>query len=163
MKFKIAILLIVSSTIFVACYKTPTYPDIPAIEFDSYNVINPYQALAAGSMFLKFTDGDGDLGLTSTNDTINVNSIFIRTIKFNKEDTSNIPFIPKKGTSNAISGTIEVKLYGKTANSGGLIDESDILILQKPLDTLVFSIYIKDRTGHSSNVVTTPPLVIKSN
>jgi len=161
MNFKISILLFVSSITFVACFKTPEYPIAPTLEFDSYDVTNPYQSLTDGSMFLKFTDGDGDLGLTSNDDKVNVNSIFIKTVKYNKEDTSNIPYIPKKGTSDAISGNIEIKLY--QGSLGGLIDESDLLLLQKPFDTLVFNIYIKDRAGHVSNVVTTPALVVKTN
>lgn len=162
MNNRILILIVSAVSCFgmVSCYKTPEFPIEPTLEFDTINVSNPYQALTAGSMFLKFTDGDGDLGLLSTDDVVNVNSIFIKTVKYNKEDTSNIPFIPKRGTSDAISGTIEIKLGGTLS---GLIDEADLLLLQKPLDTLVFDIYIRDRAGHNSNVVTTPPLVIKTN
>lgn len=162
MNIRILILIVGAVSFFgmVSCYKTPDFPIEPTLEFDTINVSNPYQALTAGSMFLKFTDGDGDLGLLSTDDVVNVNSIFIKTVKYNKEDTSNIPYIPKRGTSDAISGTIEIKLGGTLS---GLIDEADLLLLQKPLDTLVFDIYIRDRAGHNSNVVTTPPLVIKTN
>ncbi len=162
MNNRILILILTAVSCFgmVSCYKTPQYPIEPTLTFDTINVANPYQALTAGSIFLKFTDGDCDLGLISTDNQVNINSSFIKTVKYNKEDTSNIPFIPKRGTSDAISGTIEIKLGGSL---GGIIDESDLLLLQKPLDTLVFDIYIRDRAGHNSNVVTTPPLIIKTN
>lgn len=162
MKIKIIIFAVITLTTIVSCYKTPEYPIEPTLKFDSYDVTNPYTALTNGSMYFTFTDGDGDLGKTSNSDTVNVNSIIIKTIKYNKIDTANIPYIPKKGTSDAISGKIEVKIYNDVLQ-GGFLDESDVLlVLQRPLDTLVFEVFIKDRAGHISNTVTTPPLIVKT-
>lgn len=162
MKLKLAIVFCVSLLGMISCYKTPEYPIEPVIKFDSYSFTNPYQALTDGSMYITFTDGDGDLGKTSNNDVVNINSIIIRNTKNNLIDTANIPYIPKKGTTDAISGKIEVKIYNSTLG-GGFIDEADLLLLQKPLDTLIYEVFIKDRAGHVSNTVTTPPLIVRSN
>ncbi|MFN8259748.1 MAG: hypothetical protein U0X41_02290 [Chitinophagales bacterium] len=162
MKIKLALPFGLTFLGIISCYKTPEYPIEPTLKFDSYSFVNPYEALTDASMYFTFTDGDGDLGKTSNNDTVNINSIIIRNIKNNLFDTANIPYIPKKGTTDAISGKIEVKIFNSVLK-GGFIDQSDVLLLQKPYDTLTYEVFIKDRAGHVSNIVTTPPLIVHSN
>jgi len=155
MKIKIAILLISIITLITSCYKTPEYPATPTIEFSNYsNVSEPYNTSSnpAGSMLLNFTDGDGDLGKL---DGIDSSSRIILANNFYAAfDTFIIPIIPKKGTTNAISGTLEVKfdfINGICLTPG----------VTQPTDTLIFNVYIEDRAGNKSNIITTPPLVIQ--
>ena len=138
-----------------SCYKPPTFPIEPAITFDGYDISGIYTPGSIGNILLGFTDGDGDLGKTSNDDTVNVKNVVIKNLKYPfLIDSLNLPLIPKKGTADAISGTIEIKLKS-------LIDESDCLILKKPTDTLSFEIRIIDRAGHISNTVTTSDVVVQ--
>lgn len=160
MKFKISILFLISVTAFVSCYKAPEYPMEPEIKFIAYSVTQPYIVADTGILRISFTDGDGDLGKLSNSDSGTLSKIFIKELKYNINKIPQvIPIIPQKGTTKAISGTIDIYLAG---NSGiGLFDGSSCLLYQHPLDTLQFEIYIQDRAGNKSNVVTTPFLVIK--
>jgi hypothetical protein len=143
-----------------SCYKTPEYPDEPHIEFENYTVQQPYTISDTGNLRVTFTDGDGDLGMLNNSDSGTASKIFIYNVKYSLASIPrNIPIIPQKGTTKAISGSIDIKLAG--AGGIGLLDESACLLIQHPVDTLVFSIYIQDRAGHKSNVITTTPLLVK--
>lgn len=144
----------------MSCYKTPTFPKEPRIEFNSFTVSQPYTITDTGNLRIQFTDGDGDLGMLNNADSSTLSKIYITNIKYNLAAIPrNIPIIPKKGTTDAISGTIDIKLAG--AGGVGLLDESACLLIQQPIDTLTFSIYIQDRAGNKSNVIITPPLLVK--
>ena len=159
MRIKLMILTI-SVCGISACYKTPTYPIEPHIEFQDYTVAQPYTITDTGNLRITFTDGDGDLGMLNNSDSGTLSKIYINNIKYALPSVPrNIPIIPQKGTTKAISGTIDIKLAG--SGGVGLLDESYCLLIQHPLDTLTFSIYIMDRAGHKSNVITTAPLVVR--
>jgi hypothetical protein len=157
MRLKVTILMI-SLLGIMSCYKTPTYPIIPHIDFAGYTVTQPYIIPDTGNLRITFTDGDGDLGMLNNSDSGTLSKVFIYNIKYSLTSPSNIPIIPQKGTTKAISGSIDIKLAGSLGV--GLFDESSCLLFQHPLDTLTFSIYIVDRAGNKSNVITTPPLVV---
>ena len=142
MKLKLTIIFAVSFLGITACFKTPEYPIEPVIKFVSYSTVQPYIIPDTGNIRISFTDGDGDLGKLRNNDSGSLSR----------------PIIPQKGTTKAISGTIDIKLAGSSGI--GLFDESSCLLYQHPYDTLIFEIYIKDRAGNKSNVITTPPLVV---
>lgn len=155
MNFRISILLIISTFLFASCFKTPTYPVAPTLEFSNYNnVTMPYNTSSSpiGSMILNFTDGDGDLGKLDNADASS--RIVLANNLYTKLDTFNIPIIPNKGTTNAISGTLEVKFDFLEGVCGALG-------VTQPTDTIIFNVYIEDRAGNKSNTITTPPLVIK--
>ena len=136
MKLKLTIIFAVSFLGITACFKTPEYPIEPVIKFVSYGTVQPYIIPDTGNIRITFTD-----------------------VKYSLDKTPQVlPIIPQKGTTKAISGTIDIKLAGSSGI--GLFDESSCLLYQHPYDTLIFEIYIKDRAGNKSNVITTPPLVV---
>lgn len=136
------------------CYKPPTYPVEPAITFEGFDISGTYTPGASGNILVGFTDGDGDLGKTSNGDTVNVKNVIIKNLKYPfLLDSLNLPLIPKKGTADAISGEIEIKLRS-------LIDEADCLLYTKPTDTFRYEIKILDRAGNESNTITTSDLVV---
>ncbi len=160
MKLKLAIIFTISILGIFSCYKTPEYPIEPVIAFDSYSVNQPYTIPDTGNLRITFTDGDGDLGKTSNGDSGTISKIYITNIKYSLAKIPQpIPIIPQKGTTKAISGTIDIKLAG--SSGVGLFDASSCLLFQHPLDTLTYEIYIMDRAGHKSNVLITPPLVVR--
>ncbi len=157
MNIKISIFILLCSIGILSCYKTPTYPVEPAIEFVSYNVNQPYIVGDTGIIRLSFTDGDGDIGNASSSST-DSNCFVYKSFVPGFLYPYVIPFIPKKGTTPGISGFIDLKL---SSPKGGLFDPTSCLVLKHPLDTVTFTIQIKDRAGHLSNTINTPPLVVQ--
>ncbi|MCB0507282.1 MAG: hypothetical protein R2739_07440 [Chitinophagales bacterium] len=161
MKIKNIILAVISITTFVACYKTPEYPIEPTVQFVSFDKPNDVYTLDAGeggNLVLSFTDGDGDLGKLNNEDSSST------VVYRNLRDTAFfgvreyvIPVIPKKGTTDAISGKIEIKLNDALFNSYATY----FILKGISVDTFTYQIYLKDRAGHSSNVITTPSIVVK--
>jgi hypothetical protein len=145
----------------MACYKTPEFPIEPTVKFERFDKPNEVYTLnigEGGNLVLSFTDGDGDLGKLNNADSTS----FV--VYRNLRDTAAfgnrnyvIPIIPKKGTTNAISGTIEIKL------NDGLFNSYETYFLAKgiSIDTFTYELYLTDRANHKSNVITTPPIVVK--
>lgn len=133
------------------CITPPEYDIVPEITFQTIDKTNAKAGEDSLIVSFTFTDGDGDLGVSDTQSTINAWLIDNRT---NFPYTYQIPFIPQKGTSNAISGTIHITV-------------SPLTISCRPdhpiRDTLSYSIYIRDRAEHKSNVITTPDIYLKCN
>ena len=112
-----------------------------------------------GNLVLSFTDGDGDLGKLNNQDSTSY--VVYRNLRdtafFNVDNIYIIPNIPKKGTTNAISGTLEIKMSEALFNSYDLY----FTLKGKSIDTFTYKIYITDRANHISNVITTEPIVVK--
>ena len=160
MKLKLVIVFIVSFFGILSCYKTPEYPIIPTLTFDKFDKLNDVFTIGdSGNLLLKFTDGDGDLGKLNNQDSSS--QIVYRnlrdTIFFSTDNIYIIPQIPKKGTTNAIDGTIAVKL------SSALFNSYEAYFISKgiTIDTFTYQMYITDRANHKSNVIITPSIVVK--
>jgi hypothetical protein len=133
------------------CKKAPTYPVIPALTWVNATP-NPVK-IGTDSLVLKFafTDGDGDLGEADT-------SIFVTDIRPNSINTPftytfNLPTIPSKGSYKQITGNISINMFSNNSCRPG----RDIR------DTVSYSIYVKDKAGHKSNTITTPPIIFLCN
>ena len=111
---------------------------------------------AKDSILLKFsfTDGDGDIGLTQTDTS---QDILIKDIRTGApffaplEYKYRMPYVTPDGVNKSISGDIEITIPNTYCRPG------------LPVDTLTYSIQIKDRAGHWSNTVQTPKLIVKAN
>jgi hypothetical protein len=144
---------------FATCIRPPNYPVEPQIAFSNMtkNVMRQgYGSEDSVYISLTFTDGDGDLGGTSGKDSLNV---FITDRRNNKpvEQTYRIPFVPEAGAKNGISGEIKFLMFTTCC----LSLEPCRPRPSKPIDTLVYEIYIKDRAGHKSNAVQTQPILLQ--
>jgi hypothetical protein len=160
MKLKLTVIITVFLLGFISCYKAPEYPIIPTLEFERFDKPNEVFTLGdAGNLVLRFTDGDGDLGKRNNQDSTSF--IIYRnqrdTTFFSTDNVYIIPTIPKKGTTNAIDGTIEIKLSEALFNSY----EAYFGFKGITVDTFTYKIYITDRANHQSNVITTPPIIVK--
>lgn len=138
----------------------PNYPVEPTISFESFDKPNDVFTLGdGGNLVLKFTDGDGDLGKLNNKDSSS--RLIYRNLRdttfFSVDNYYVIPIIPKKGTTDAISGTIEVKLSSALFNSY----EAYFITKGITVDTFTFKMYVTDRANHQSNVIITPPIVVK--
>ncbi len=151
---------------FNSCRKSDTFPDVPHIEFKELAKSTSVNGLdTAAKLTLFFTDGDGDIGLRSS-DTLppfNPGSEFYYNffLKYFKKQNGvfqellllfppnqRIPFIANESSNKAISGDIILNL-----EFAGLPADND---------TFRFEAYIVDRALHKSNVITSSELVLKT-
>ena len=158
-------LLLSGLTVFQFCVNPPNYPKEPVIEFKSISKTQMFQdidALPADSIVLTFTytDGDGDIGSMGADSS---SSLFFIDQRDNKTlvPAYRLPFIEPQGTGNGISGEISVRL-GQTCcifiGPGGIPQTCEDVPTAK--DTVIYSVYIRDRAGHESNRILTPPITL---
>lgn len=155
--FKIVSGILLGGLFIYSCTTPPDYPIIPHIEFQSISKTSLQQGFGGEDsvyVILSFTDGDGDLGSSPSDATLNLFT-FNRLIN-QVADSFRIPFVPIQGTKNGISGTIQVRLLTTCCKSLEPCKPSKT----HPLDTLIYDISIKDRAGHVSNIVSTPPILL---
>jgi hypothetical protein len=140
-----------------ACTKAPDFPVVPVIS----NLRTNKDVLLQGFsnqdtlwFFFDFTDGDGDLG---SEDSLNIFVIDDR--DNNVFESYRIPFLPIEGAKNGIEGSIRAR-----ANTTCCIFPDNTPpctpSLVYPRDTVLYSLYIVDRAGNKSNILTTNPISI---
>lgn len=151
MKNAIKLFIIVFTLIGLnACFNAPTYNSVPEIKFNrwqakSFPVQMADNSSDSLSLYFDFTDGEGDLGDTTTG----VTNIFIKDLKTNLIDKYSMDPVPQNGSVNDISGTIEVKL------GPNLLGRCLLPNISKPIDTTKYEVYIMDRAGNKSNTIIT--------
>lgn len=158
-----------AANIWVYCVKPPDYPDEPVITFVS---VSPGSILQRPffrqpdtvytDLVFSFTDGDGDLGFSDT-----TASMIIRDLRSPLlPKPYRLPEVSSLGAGNGISGEVTVRVPVSCC----IPDPVDGIPLPpcdtnsvsgQLLDTLVYSIQIKDRAGHWSNVIESAPIILK--
>lgn len=152
-----------------SCLKGPEYaiePKITNVSIDKQEIANFGESFIVS---IDFQDGDGDLG-NDTNDpeaedffdnifmidnrvNINLDSVFIR--------PSSIEMLTPPSGEQAIDGTIRVTIaeiccLNESGSPACFPDQARL-----ETNEVIYDVYIKDRAGHQSNVVQTPPLTIR--
>ncbi|OFX66916.1 MAG: hypothetical protein A2X12_01535 [Bacteroidetes bacterium GWE2_29_8] len=168
MKIGAKVFLFLISCLVVSCLKKDEYSNIPNIEYESFTKINNINGIDnRGILRIKFSDGDGDIGL-SDNDIIYPYdyNLFIKFLEKQKgvwvepkiangDDTtyfsfnSRIPIITPVGENKSVKGVIEDTVF--------------INNFLSPFDTICFEIYIKDRALNSSNTIRTTDIIVNKN
>ena len=172
---KSTILSIVFTTLFLfllftyGCKKEETYPIEPQIELISFDKIADASGIdQQGVIGLSFKDGDGDIGLTSTQNTGNYRfNLFVKYFEKKKGKYQEVIIT----TPNVITGKPDILTFngripdltpqGKIKSIKGEI--YDTLYINNPAstyDTIKYEIFIQDRALHKSNIVTTPDIII---
>lgn len=173
MRKTVVFLFIILIVAAISCKKYEEYPPEPRIEFMDFVVLRDAQGIdQRGVLRFSFTDGDGNIGLyddeslppfdynlfiryfEKKNGTFE--EVFLITSRYEDDSTlvydtatfnGRIPILMPAGKNKSISGEIE-----------------DTLFVNNPLsrfDTIMFELFIKDRDMNESNVIQTPPIVIK--
>jgi hypothetical protein len=154
--FKYLLLFVIASVIIYACVKKTTYPTTPEIE---YKAFYPFVGDSA-DLQIKFKDGDGDIGVSADDSTRTlwvtyyykdtVTQKFIGYYRPLFNDTLRTGYIIKSPNDSykgkPISGEISVRLQQ--------------LRHSKKIKNVKYVIYLFDKAGHKSNVVTTPELFV---
>ena len=157
MTFKFRILFCILTVTNWSCLKAPDYPIEPVINFISLSkdVVKQSQFnLDSTYITFGFTDGDGDLGdkdsviIFLTDQRIKTNPIVYK-----------IPLLAQNSGAKGISGEIKLRVYSECCiYPNG--ETPCFPSITYPTDTLVYSLYIKDRAGHKSNIIYTPPIIL---
>lgn len=160
MKAKYLLYSIVLTLLIIGCTKPPDYPNEPVIGFISFSKNTLLQGDRGDEdsllVVLSFTDGDGNLG--NSDSTLNVFFIDKRT-DFSEQEFR-IPFIPEQGASNGISGELSIAI-----GTSCCIDYVNFTSCQPSAtpDTLIYEVYIKDRSDNKSNVIEIAPIFLQCN
>ena len=148
-------------TTFTACMKKEVYPNEPIIKFQEFKRFNNDSAW----FIFTFTDGDGDIGLKTSDTTspFNIKGDYYYNFhlqyhekqngKFIQPDQSipfsyRIPYITPEAKNKALEGEVIVRIpfsYFDFSSSN---------------DTIKYSAFIYDRALHKSNVIETTEMVV---
>ncbi len=150
---------------FVSCKKVEEYPVEPQISFNSFYKIPSGTAIDNyGMILIDFTDGDGDVGLNSTNiqppfDTSSIyyynffidyyekqRGVFVKPILF-ETFNARIPVLNTSTENQPLKGTISIQVPINNFSS--------------TYDTIQFECRICDRALHISNAIKTPEIIVK--
>ena len=150
--------------LLLSCSREQTYPVVPYLEFKDFAVSSDY---SQGLFTVKFTDGDGDVGLDDTD----INPPFDTSNYYYDNYFINV-FVKKNGkydyftvlntqTQNydTILFKYRIARIAPVSSNGSLKGEIQTVIdisLMAPYlksDTVIFKAFLYDRALHKSNVV----------
>lgn len=169
MKIRFIFLFFIIATIS-ACVKAPSYPIEPHIEFKSVSSSYVYSGYVDTISF-SFTDGDGDIGVNS-----NVADSTCQICSIKQGDSSclhlqafNIFMIDSRDSclnyfaSANISSTSRFKGISGVIDVIRAVDAKYCFAVPDPscqLETVTFTIILRDLAGNFSNQTTTTPIVV---
>lgn len=161
------LIIIISASLFLnSCRKIEHLPDIPRIEFTSFQIFDTTDILGniakGGRLKFYFEDGDGDLGLNvpgiNSIDTTNLYFTLYRKkggsmVKAPDNDalrpsSYRIPYMERKGVNTILKGTISVTF---------------LYLFYDQTDTIQYEFYLKDRALNKSNVESTSEIIVSKN
>jgi hypothetical protein len=148
---------------FSACVKKPEFPIEPFLEYKgmSKNTMNQgFLNSDSLTIFLYFTDGDGDIGFEDTDTLQNLFIIDSRT--GNIAESIKIPRIESGGIGKGISADMELQIYTTCCLFPGNIPPCSV-VEAYPRDSLKYRIHLIDRAGNVSNAVETDYIYLNCN
>ncbi|MDB5283591.1 MAG: hypothetical protein JWO06_2666 [Bacteroidota bacterium] len=165
---KVFFLALISSFVLSSCIKSPTYSNIPAIKFVSVSS-DIVKAFGRDTIIFSFTDGDGDIGTyASSTDSGNLCGLKQGDSSSLHNTNFNVFLIDSRDTCMNVLASADVEPSGKYKGISGEVVVITGIYSKKcfappssncPFDTVVFSIILKDKAGHLSNIVQTTPIV----
>ncbi len=160
----------------IACRKLEEYPVEPVLTLQPFTLlVNTQTGISErGVLSVSYTDGDGDMGLEQSDTLFPYQpggdyyfNLLIRYFEMDHGQFKEIPLVSWNNTTqqyDTLSFNARMPLFlpkEKQQAIKGII--SDTLFLFNPLalsDTIQFKVKIIDRALHTSNEVTTPPIVL---
>jgi hypothetical protein len=154
------IALISIAMLQAACNKVPLYPDEPILTDGSFELLkNSIGQDTAVLIKFKFTDGDGDLGLTAA-DTIPPYDKNLFVAYFQKVD-GKFEKIVLPGTTDTLNFNSRIRDYNITGANAAQAEVSlNINISVVLADTILFEYYLRDKARNISNKLSTGPIAL---
>ena len=150
--------------IFFGCVKQENYPVEPKIEFLSFiTLFDTGEYAVKGILNISFTDGDGDIGLSSyqTSPPFDTGSPYYYNYVityFEKQQGVFVPLDLNPPFSYRIP-VLNWEFPGKPIK--GTITDTLELNPKPVFDTIRLEAFIYDRALHKSNVISTPEIILK--
>ncbi len=162
-------LLLITGSLFLflnSCKKIEHLPDIPRIEFTSFQIFDTTDILGninkGGRLKFYFEDGNGDLGLNVpgrySTDTTNLFFTLYRKSGGSmvpapandllRPSSYRIPYMERKGVNTILKGTISVTF---------------LYLFYNQSDTIQYEFFLKDRADNESNVESTSEIIVSRN
>jgi hypothetical protein len=154
------IALISLALLQAACNKVPLYPDEPILTDGSFELLkNSIGQDTAVLIKFKFTDGDGDLGLTAA-DTIPPYDKNLFVAYFQKVD-GKFEKIVLPGSTDTLNFNSRIRDYNITGANAAQAEVSlNINISVVLADTILFEYYLRDKARNISNKLSTGPIAL---
>jgi hypothetical protein len=154
------IALIIIAMLQAACNKVPLYPDEPILTDGSFELLkNSIGQDTAVLIKFKFTDGDGDLGLTAA-DTIPPYDKNLFVAYFQKVD-GKFEKIVLPGSTDTLNFNSRIRDYNITGANAAQAEVSlNINISVVLADTILFEYYLRDKARNISNKLSTGPIAL---
>jgi hypothetical protein len=152
---------------FFSCVKDKEFPIVPHVKFQDFKQWKNSSGNGDSAWFIfTFTDGDGDIGLGKADtlapfDTSSVHYYNFFMDYFEKQNGNwiqvepaipfsyRIPRLEPQGRRKVLEGEVIVRI------------PFEYYDFTSPFDTIMYSAYIYDRALNKSNVIETPPFVVK--
>ena len=152
---------LVLAIVFAACNKVPLYPDEPILSDGSFELLkNSIGQDTAVLIKFKFTDGDGDLGLTAA-DTIPPYDKNLFVDYFQKVD-GKFEKIVMPGTTDTLNFNSRIRDYTTTGAAAAQAEVAlNINISVVLADTIQFEYFVRDNARHVSNKLSTGPIILR--
>lgn len=148
------LLLVLFSVFATSCTDDETFTATPVITFKTLEKFTASSGADSLLLTFSFTDGDGDIG-SPTDDALR-RDVFVTLFEKNNgvfEEASlgaplsyRIPFLEPRGNNKSLKGDIKI------------VTDYNIL---RPNDTIFYKLYLEDRAGNKSNVITTSTIVTR--
>lgn len=140
-------LVVLASLVVQSCKKDEEgLPDItPSLEFVSVTPLSATEFSDSLVFTIHYKDGDGDLGENSPD----VKNLFLTDNRIGIQYEYRVQQLAPDGSDVAIEGDLQVVL--------NTVARVDTALAQ---EAVTFTIYMKDRAGHTSNSVVSPAVTI---
>ena len=153
--------LLAAGLLASACVQPPEYPIEPVLTFEGLSRDTMIQGSGLEdslSLFLSFTDGDGDIAAADGD-----SNVFIRNVDSDQlVDFYSIDPIPTEGAENGISGDLRLRVFTTCCEYPEEIQAFPCdLAPDYPVDTLRLEAYIVDAAGNESNRVDVAPIILR--
>lgn len=159
---KIHFFLLLGAGLLYSCIDRQEYPVIPFIEFKEFYIASNHPSgIETGVIVIRFTDGDGDIGL-KMEDTLSpyqsggdyYNNYIMNVLKKQGNDTIRLPFDLRIPPINPDS-------YSQNLKGEIYIDiQLDVLRSVLPDNKFQFEAFIYDRALNKSNLITSPVFLL---
>lgn len=148
-----------------SCLRPPEYPLEPVLTFEGISRDSMLQGVGTEdsiSVFLSFTDGDGDINPSNAVEMPNV--ILVNRRSLDTVTTFQLDPIPEEGAENGISGDLRLRVYTTCCDYPPSVPEFPCEPSNNfPVDTLLLEAYMVDRAGNESNRVDVAPIYLICN
>ncbi len=131
---------------FISCKKdTPTISTTPELTFTSISPGSVKQYSESVTIAITYKDGDGDIGENNTDK----KNLFVTDSRNGVTYQYRVNQLAPDGATIAITGTLTI-----------VVANTALTNINSASESVNYSIYLVDRAGHSSNVISTSAITV---